>query len=103
MRINYSYSQIKEYFPNIVMSLGSIIPTFQTERLCREFSSKIGWGSADIIRIYDNFGYVYIAGNKSFQLDQDLCGNDIQQIDIPLGEYDEAGNMKVVVIKKIIN
>ena len=101
MRVNMTQADIKEYFPDVVDCLGSVIPAFVTERDCREFSSKIGWGACDIIRIDKRFERVYVAGKKYIHQKPDACGNRIETIDFPLGEY-EAGKMKLVSIKKVI-
>ncbi len=101
MRVNLTQAEIEAYFPNVSDCLGSVIPAFVTERECREFSSEIGWGACDLIRIDKRFERVYVAGKKYLQKKQDPCGNIIETIDFPLGEYD-GGNMKVVSVKKVI-
>ncbi len=101
MRVNLTQAEIQAYFPNVTDCLGTVIKAFVTERECREFSSEIGWGACDIIRIDKRFERVYVAGKKYINNQQDLCGNTIETIDFPLGEY-EGGNMKVISVKKVI-
>lgn len=101
MRVNMTQADIKDYFPDVIDCLGSVIPAFVTERDCREFSSKIGWGACDIIRIDKRFERVYVAGKKYIHQKPDACGHIIEQIDFPLGEFDDE-NRKVVSIKKVI-
>ena len=101
MRVNLTQAEIEAYFPNITNCLGTVIPAFVTERECREFSSEIGWGSCDIIRIDKRFERVYVDGKKYISKKPDICGYIIETIDFLLGNYD-GGNMKVVSIKKII-
>ena len=101
MRINLTQMEIKQYFPDITDALGKEIPAFMTERECRAFAVKIGWGACDIFRIDKRFERVYVAGRKLIHNGQDDCGNILDEIYFPTGKYQD-GNMQVVEIKKVI-
>ena len=101
MRVNLTQTEIKEYFPDVTDCLGTVIPAFVTEKECRKYSSEIGWGHCDIIRIDKRFERVYVAGKKHINKKPDICRHIIETIDFPLGKY-EAGNMKVLSVKKVL-
>jgi hypothetical protein len=101
MRINLRQTDIKQYFPDITDALGREIPAFMTERECRAFAVEIGWGACDIIRIDKRFERVYVAGRKHLHNGQDACGNILEQMYFPTGQYQD-GNMQVIEIKKVI-
>ena len=100
MRINLTLSAIKQYFPDITNSLGHEIPAFPTVEKCRAFALKIGWGNQDIIRVSKRFERVYIVGKKPIHTSLDACGNIVESIHIPTGNYVD-GEMQVIEIRKI--